>query len=166
MGLDNIQLSSKTIVELYKEALVELNERQTERTVETPTTLPMLGKNGRKISWVVNESGNAILPAAPLRFLQDVMQACRLTMDDVSILNVSHLPSATYTNWNAHLQSDTIILLGPTPAEVGVPLNFPQFQIQSHNKIRFLAAPALEELENDKLLKSKLWVCLKTLFNL
>ena len=166
MGLDNIQLSSKTIVELYKDTLVELEKHQTEPTAEKSAPLPVMGKNRRKISWIVNYAGKETLPAAPLRFLQDVMQACRLSMDDISILNLSQLPATSYTNWNAHLQSDTVILLGPAPSEVGVPLIFPHFQIQSHNKIKFLAAPSLEELENDKLLKSKLWVCLKTVFNL
>ena len=45
MGLDNIQLSSKTIVELYKDTLVELEKHQTEPTAEKSAPLPVMGKN-------------------------------------------------------------------------------------------------------------------------
>jgi len=45
-------------------------------------------------------------------------------------------------------------------------MNFPHFQQQKFTGITFLFSPSLNELENDKLLKSKLWICLKQIFNI
>jgi hypothetical protein len=47
-------------------------------------------------------------------------------------------------------------------------MDFPVFKIQAYDQCTYLPAPSLEELvrpgDEGKLLKSKLWVCLKTLF--
>jgi hypothetical protein len=59
-----------------------------------------------------------------------------------------------------------MILLGLTPEEFEMPLNFPEFQVQPFNNCTFLHAPMLEVLEADKVLKSKLWVCLKKMFGM
>jgi len=45
-----------------------------------------------------------------------------------------------------------------------MPLSFPEFQVQAFNNCIFLHTPVLEVLETDKVLKSKLWVCLKRMF--
>ncbi|MBK9568854.1 MAG: hypothetical protein IPO53_02260 [Chitinophagaceae bacterium] len=52
------------------------------------------------------------------------------------------------------------------PAAFGLPMHFPHYQIQAFAGNSFLYAPSLKELENDRVEKSKLWVCLKRLFNL
>jgi len=49
-------------------------------------------------------------------------------------------------------------------------MEFPVFKIQAYDQCTYLTAPSLEELvrpgDEGKLLKSKLWVCLKTLFEI
>jgi len=166
MGLENIQLSTSTLVDLYKDVLVELDKNQLPSVNEKTISIPILGENKRKIVLVVSYSKEAFLPSNALQFLCGILNACNLTMDDIAILNIASLPLTTYDNWNAHLKSNVIILFGLSPESIGVPLHFPFFQIQTFNKIQFLSSPSLEELETDKLLKSKLWICLKNLFSI
>lgn len=166
MGLENIQLSTTTLVDLYKDVLIELDKNATPSAEEKTISIPFLGGNRRKIALVVDYRDERFLPAGPLKFLQGILNACNLNLEDVAIVNKSTLSTSAYDNWNAHLQSNVILLFGMNPESIGVPLHFPFFQIQSFNNIRFLSSPSLEELENDKLLKSKLWLCLKNLFSL
>ena len=63
-------------------------------------------------------------------------------------------------------KSKIVLLFAVEPASFGLPMSFPHFQIQPFAGNSFLFSPSLKELENDKMLKSKLWVCLKRLFNL
>ena len=49
-------------------------------------------------------------------------------------------------------------------------MDFPVFKIQPYDQCTYLTAPALEDMvrpgDDGKLLKSKLWVCLKNLFGI
>jgi hypothetical protein len=58
------------------------------------------------------------------------------------------------------------LLFDTSPAAISLPMSFPYYQLQSFAGSTFLYAPSLKELENDRVEKSKLWVCLKRLFNL
>lgn len=166
MGLENIQLSKRTLVDLYGHVLVELDKKNESGSPSQEHPFPYLGNNRKKISIVLNYPGPSFPGSPEDQFLQGIMGACKLSMEDISILNTIQLENSDYHNWNAHLKSKIVLLFGLTPEDIGVPLHFPHFQIQSYDKIRFLSSPSLPALENDKLLKSKLWICLKSLFSL
>jgi hypothetical protein len=61
-------------------------------------------------------------------------------------------------------------MLGPTPADLELPLHFPMFKVQEHDQCSYLCAPAPAQLNQEtqegKILKTKLWVSLKQLFEL
>ena len=95
-----------------------------------------------------------------------MLGACRLSLDDVGIVNSSNAPSAFYKAMMEKFASTTTLLFGLTPQEFEMPVNFPEFQVQNFNNCTFLHAPVLERLETDKILKSKLWVSLRKIFNL
>jgi hypothetical protein len=69
----------------------------------------------------------------------------------------------------SQLKPTTVLLFGLEPTAIKLPINFPVFRLQPYDDCTYLSAPALSLLvqnsEESKLLKSKLWVCLKTLFN-
>jgi hypothetical protein len=56
------------------------------------------------------------------------------------------------------------------PVDIRLPMNFPAFKIQDYDGCTYLCSSSLEELvrpgDESKLLKSKLWVCLKTIFGI
>jgi len=57
------------------------------------------------------------------------------------------------------------MLFGTEPSTINLPVSFPHFQLQSFNNYTFLFTPPLHEIRNDQILKSKLWVCLRKIFN-
>jgi hypothetical protein len=61
-------------------------------------------------------------------------------------------------------KAGSVLLFGIDPAGIGLPINFPQFQLQHFNKRSYLHAPTLAELEKDKEAKKQLWGSLKKLF--
>lgn len=91
-----------------------------------------------------------------------------MNMGDVAIVN--HAAAAVnITSLRAQLQPATIILFGIDPTAIKLPINFPVFRLQPYDQCTYLLAPPLDQLvqnsEESKLLKSKLWVSLKALFN-
>lgn len=98
-----------------------------------------------------------------------MLEACKLNMGDVAIINHATLP-VNITPLKEQLQPSVILLFGLEPTQIRLPLNFPSFKIQAYDQITYLSSPSLEELirpgDDSKLLKSKLWVSLKTIFGI
>ena len=132
------------------------------------TGYKFLGNNRRKITILVQSPNTAFLPDDQLTFLTKILEACQMNIGDVAIINHAHTP-VVITELRQQLQSSVILLFGVDPIAIRLPIRFPVFKTQAYDGCTYLSAPALEELvpatHEGKLLKSKLWVCLKTLFN-
>jgi hypothetical protein len=132
-----------------------------------PPPLRYLGNNRRNITLLVNSPNTAFLPDDQLAFLTKILEACRMTIADVAIVNQATTP-VTIAALQQQLTPAIILLFGMEPIAIRLPINFPVFKIQTYDQCTYLSAPALDQLvlpsEEGKLLKSKLWVTLKTLF--
>jgi hypothetical protein len=128
-----------------------------------------LGGNLKQIAFIVNSPAHVFLPEAELEWLGKMLEACQLNLGDVAIANLATAPF-TVADIRSELRSQTVILLGTQPAMIQLPLNFPQFNPQTHDGMVFLCTPSPEELTQPtteaRVLKSKLWVCLQKLFKL
>jgi len=136
-----------------------------------PTDTPQykfLGKNNRKITIVVQSPNVPFLPDNQLSFLTKILEACRMNIGDVAIVNAATTP-VNITTLRQQLEPAVVLLFGLEPPAIKLPINFPVFKIQPYDNCSYLAGPPLTQLvqqsEESKLLKSKLWVCLKSLFN-
>lgn len=180
MSLNHIQLPASLVAALYPSSLIETGEaastasepvtppateRKTTEQPATGTEWKFLGNNGRNILIIVNYNSVLHLPDEELSFLTTILTACKLNLGDVAIVNTNNYPRHSYRDYLGHFNSKVILLLGVDPASFGLPVDFPPFQVQSFNNATFLHAPSLAEC-HDKLVKSKLWVCLKRIFNL
>lgn len=194
MSLNHIQLNSSMLANMYRHSLVESNEVQqgeekkntdplatgkeikpNDAFIEKPVDLEdtgrhpergwkYLGENRKNFLLIVCYNDVTYLPDQQLNFLTSILGACKLSLGDVAILNISNSPSRLYTDVQEKFKSSATILFGITPLEFEMPVNFPEFQVQPFNNCIFLHTPSLEKLESDKVLKSKLWVCLRKIF--
>jgi hypothetical protein len=139
-----------------------------EPSLAAPSDLKFLGNHRRRITILVHSPGSAFLPDDQLSFLTKMLEACRMNIGDVAIINNAAAP-VTITALRQQLQPATILLFGLEPTAIRLPINFPAFRLQPYDDCTYLSAPSLQLLvqpsEESKLLKSKLWLCLKTLFN-
>jgi hypothetical protein len=137
-----------------------------------PNTTPpikFLGSNRRHITLLVHAPASPFLPDNQLAFLTKILEACRMTLADVALVNNAATP-ITVTELKQLLQPKTILLFGLEPSAIRLPINFPTFKPLDYDGCTYLSAPDLEQLvsntEESKLLKSKLWVCLKRVFTI
>ncbi len=176
MSLNNISLSAGIIADLYPSALVETGEGQQHPTLpvntgsetvsKSPQTgLKFLGENRKNILVVVDCQDAVHLPDDDLQLLVNMLTACNLGLGDVAVLN-RHGHAAPYKTFTEELKSRVVLLFGVEPSSFGLPMSFPHFQVQPFTGVSFLYSPSLKELREDKVLKSKLWVTLKRLFNI
>jgi hypothetical protein len=187
MSLNNIQLNPSLLADLYRsslvETLVDTNESpqpkgkkqivsmQSSATVEPgpqaehkeSSAWKCLGEFKKSILIIVRYNNAPYLPDKQLNFLTSVLNACKLNLGDVAILNAAN-GHFSHKDLQEKFKSRFTILFGLTPEEFEMPLSFPEFQVQAFNNCTFLHTPVLEALETDKGLKGKLWVCLKKMF--
>jgi len=152
--------------EIHSSKSKPASSKATEKAEQHQSGFKFLGDNEKNILLVVNYTQAVHLPDEQLNFITSILTACKLGLADVAILNISNNKNCSYKNFQQQLGSRQVFLFGIEPKQIELPVQFPEFQIQPFNNCTYLIAPSLQELENDKLLKSKLWVCLKKIFNL
>jgi len=166
MSLNTIQLPASAIADLYHLSLIETDEI----AVKTGTTViasgddKYLGENKKNILVIVDYTAVLFLPDEELSFLTNMLTACKLSLADVVIVNMNKYKEKNYKELISNFKSRIVFLFGIEPASFGLPVSFPHFQIQPFTNATFLFTPSLKECENDALLKSKLWVCLRRIF--
>ncbi len=161
MNLNNIRLKANMLADLYKNSLVETSAV----SVSEKEQMKYLGNNQKNILVVVSHQTVPFLPDDELNFLTNILAACKLSIADIGIINNNH---ADQTGLQSMINSEAknVLLFGVEPLAIGLPINFPAFQLQPFNNRTYLYAPVLSQIENDKALKSKLWSALKVLFGI
>jgi hypothetical protein len=185
MSLNNIQLPDFLIEEWYSDNLINSSpvrpapglppSAAPPPSSSAPSPLKYLGNNHRHITILVHAPGSPFLPDNQLTFLTKILEACRLTLADVAIVNNAAAANAiaavpiTIADIRRQLAPKTILLFGPEPSTLRLPINFPPFKPLDYDGCTYLSAPGLDHLvtntEESKLLKSKLWVCLQSIFD-
>jgi hypothetical protein len=170
MSLQHATLPDLLITELYKNIFIinsETDQNNQLEIISATEAIKFLGDNVKKIIILVNHPSDVFLPENHLEFLTRILAACKLNIGDVAIVNTGFKLVDIHAI-KQQLQPKHIILFGIEPTELRLPLSFPHFKIQSYADSAYLSVPSLDILNKDteegKLLKTKLWICLKTMF--
>jgi hypothetical protein len=179
LSFQNLILPSASLPALYGSVLVQTGDVSGEPAikVEKPFVEPVeaakpgiygfAGKNRKNITLVVHAPGKGNINEKQLTFLTRILQACKLGIDDVAIVNHALLPVENAA-LKQQLAPKNMVLFGVSPIDIGLPLTFPLFKLHLYDTVTYLHVPAIDELNKDtedgKLLKTKLWVCLRQMF--
>jgi hypothetical protein len=179
MSINNIELTGVMLSELFRNTLVDNTENKPAIThvrerLKDPVPpvhkisegFKYLGNNKKNILLLMKYPDSVYMPEPALQFVTGVLGACKLSLDDVAIINLAVNPDTTYKEVISFFKSRVVMLFDIEPSSIGLPINFPHFQLQAFTGNTFLYSPSLEEIENNKDLKTKLWYCLKRLFNI
>jgi hypothetical protein len=195
MSFNKIILPDHMLAELYKDSLVlidnELNstprtaataspgteekmilvsEKTTEKTIaQTGEPLSWLGSNNKNISIIVNDTLSRHLQDELLEILSAILSACKLNLADVAIINTAGQEVKDVLVRKA-LSPRVVLLFGVETAAIDLPFSIPMYKTQSFDNCTYLQAASLEKMKGAsseaKLEKSRLWVCLKSIFGI
>lgn len=167
MDLNSIKLAPTDISLLFKNSLVEIDaEARPLPQTNASSDWKYLGENKKSTLIVVRYPDAVHIPDKQLSFLTKLLAACHLNLGDVAILNFQYYKSSDFDKIIGYFKPRVVLLFDIEPGDFGMPMIFPVFQVQGYKDAMFVSSPALDEIEPDKILKSKLWVCLKKIFNL
>ena len=184
MTAEKIQLPGFLIADLYKNALVEIEDTKEDTKASTQKRsfvaeeashakpddgLKYLGQNEKNILIIVNTNEAAYVNDSDLQFLTNILRACNLNLGDIAIINTDIQP-INFNLLKESLSAKTLLLFGVEPGDIKLPFSIPQFQVQQYAGCSIVTAPPLAELNaptnEGKLIKSKLWRSLQTCFDL
>jgi hypothetical protein len=166
MSLENFQIPIILIPELYKDSLVQLDATQPSSQKIEETELNFLGKNRKNILILVNESGAVHLNDANMELLTNILNACKLSMNDVCLLNVNTQKSMAVSVLTAKLNAACLLIFGNMPTSVQLPANLNPYENTVHMNCKSLLVDELKKIASEPELKKKLWKELKILFDL
>lgn len=160
MNLNQIILHPQMLADLYASTLVE----------HEPSWKPAGGSNSRmdhnqkQILIIIADTGEEVIPEPEQILLKSILSACRLNPEDITTL---HFKTGTDQEYDRlHLHARIVLMFGVAPLSIGLPINFPQFQVQQFSNHSYLYAPSLAEIAMDKKTKTNLWNALKNLFSI
>ena len=129
----------------------------------------VLGNNSKKVAVIVHFPEDAFLTEQHLQFLGKILGACKMNLGDIAIVNHAVQP-IVIGQLKQQLQPAYILLFGPAPTDIQLPLNFTPFKQQQYDGCQYLYVPSLNELnqegEQARQLKGQLWTCLKKMFDI
>lgn len=164
MSLDNIQLNNRVVADLYKNALITLDNDQSLKASSTSGTLEFLGKNAKQILLLIQEPEHKYLEESDLTFLSKILTAVNLTIADVAIVNCYENQMVNYDNLMEHLKPSKIIFFEVKSEQLGFPLQFALHKPQTYNGQTYLASYSLKTLQANLEEKKQFWESLKLLF--
>lgn len=124
-----------------------------------------LGKNSKRISFIVSYANEQHLPIAQLDFLSKILNAIKLQIDDIGIYNVAKIPEEALEN--IVMSNQKLIFLGVNPFLLGIKsVQANKYEIVEENNKSILHADTLEDIVAKTDLKSALWINLQRLFKI
>ncbi|MCX6210538.1 MAG: hypothetical protein NTZ59_13820 [Bacteroidetes bacterium] len=173
MSFQEISLPPFVIADLYSNSLIETINVEAKKVINKNTdtneqTIKFLGENNKNISIIVFDNSAVYLTDDKLDLLTKLLTACKLTLADVAIVNSSN-KLLTYNQIKDAFNPQFLLLFGIDAKKFQLPLIFPEYRIQHYSNCQMLIAADLDKMignnETVKMEKTKLWMSLKTMFN-
>jgi hypothetical protein len=167
MSLDKIQLPGFLYGPLFRKNLVIIKAGGQEDSLKKESKkINFLGSNKKKIVVVGNDNQNKFLGDNQMKFLNDLLNACNLTMADIAFVNFRESSGFSYPDINDQFHPDKILMFGVSAKELDLPFEIPFFQVQNFQGQLYIISPTLAEIQLDNNLKKRLWACLQKIFNI
>lgn len=169
MSLNKIQLPAIVVSGLFKNALVKMDEADEKKEAPVHPSYKFLGRNKKNICLFTSSLNAVFVSETHLSFITKLLDACKVNLEDVAIINTA-TGEVNIMELKKQLNPKKVIFFGVEPTSIKLPIHFPMFKLQEYDGCTYLFVSPLEELNQEtnegRILKSKLWVCLKNLFEL
>lgn len=170
--IKSVENKEKAIITaIGKEAIATTptNEVVNELKSSTPVPIKYLGDHLKKIIVLVNDNNAVHLNETDLGLLSSILNACKLTLADIALINIAQQPLALH-EMLITLPSLFVISFDITSAQLKIKLPTTLYKPIVLGETQILFSNNLQSMQggdqNAKLEKSKLWNALKLLFKL
>lgn len=166
MSIDKIQLPPFIHQSIFKNNLIYNKKNHEKISSENEMKITYMGSNKKKIAFLAKDDESKFLDDPSMKFLEGLLAACKLTINDIAFINVAGNNLISYRKITTQLSVSKVLLFGVSAHQIDLPFEIPFFQIQNFQEQQYVLSPSFDELQNDKALKKQLWICLQKIFNI
>ncbi|KAA2241548.1 hypothetical protein F0L74_16780 [Chitinophaga agrisoli] len=163
MSFDQLQLDPYFLAKIYTQPVIPGKSTPVAVAQKPLPKVKYLGENQKNIALFIQNESEAYLNDELFNLLTNILNACKLGMQDVALVNIATMPPSPLTAWQQAVPMKQCVLFGIASARVGLePL--PNYQLHNADGIQVMFSDPLQDIAADKQLKGKLWNGLKQLF--
>ncbi|WP_423146997.1 hypothetical protein [Rubrolithibacter danxiaensis] len=166
---DHLALSLLLSEDLY---LLKEEEIISSAKASPPETVPAkkeeevfynyLGENNKYLLLLVDDPQNKIIDKKELESLINILQAKKLELRDVAILNINSCKAIAFEQLKSFFASRSMVLFGINPSRLEVP-DIVSNKISEYKGVKLLATYSFAEMQNDTVKKRVFWNEMKLL---
>lgn len=165
MSLEQFQLDPYFLAKIFTQPIIPGESMPAAVVEKVVPKVKYLGENQKNIALFIQNENEAYLNDELFNLLTNILNACKLGMQDVSLLNVSHYPSLAFPDWQAAVKIMRGVVFGIAPEQFGLS-DIPLYQLVTVNGTTLLFSDELSLIGTDKVLKARLWAGLKQLLGI
>ncbi|SFW56473.1 hypothetical protein SAMN05661012_02573 [Chitinophaga sancti] len=165
MSFDQVQLDPYFLARIYTQPIIPGKKAPVATTPAVVPDVKFLGENQKNIALFIQNEGEAYLNEELFNLLTNILNACKLGMQDIALINVAHYPAMSFTSWQSAIKMKQAVLFGISPATMGLE-DFPLYQVISAKGCQLLNSDDLYPISQDKMMKGRLWQGLKQLLGI
>lgn len=166
MSLEQLELDPYFVAKIFTQPIIPGKSTPVAAPQKAAPKVKYLGENQKNIALFIQNENEAYLNEELFNLLTNILNACKLGMQDVSLINTVSGPGLGLSDWQAGVAMKQGVLFGITPAQVGLGEEIPLYQLVTVNGATFLFSDDLQLIGTDKMLKAKLWAGLKQLLGI
>lgn len=159
MSLREVSLDPFLLAGIYHQPLIEKDFVPVDSTDEKDIPVPSLGNNKRQWVLLIHNPEDAYLNEAVFDMLLKLLNACKLTLDDIALINTAHLQGVGLDLIRRKFSPDKMILFGDVLPELKK--GYHKNEAWEEEGIDFLHTDALQDMYNHPQLKMPFWNALK-----
>lgn len=165
MSLDKLQLDPYILARIYTQPIIPGKKEPVAVVTEAPPKVKFLGENQKNIALFIQNEGEAFLNEELFNLLTNILNACKLGMQDIALINTAQYGDLPFATWQAAVPMKQAVLFGISPASMGLEA-ISNYQLLQVNGCQLLCSDDLQIISQDKMLKGKLWMSLKQLLGI
>ncbi len=163
MSFDQLQLDPYLLAKIYTQPIIPGKSVPVAKEQKPLLKVKFLGENQKNIALFIQNENGAYLNDELFNLLTNILNACKLGMQDVALVNIAQAQGSSLANWQEAVNMRQCVFFGIQPDSLGLePL--PAYQIHTAGGVQLLFSDPLESIAADKVLKGRLWNGLKQLF--
>ncbi len=165
MSLERLQLDPFLLAQMYHQPIIPEEITVVPAEAKAMPEIKYLGENQKNILLLIQNESEAYLSDESFNLLANILNACKLGMQDVALVNTANYPGARLQDYLTKIPARQAIYFAVNPATLGLPPAQP-YEITSFQGIPVLYSDDLQLIATDKALKGRLWMGLKQLFGI
>ncbi|HXS57646.1 MAG TPA: hypothetical protein VN726_16045 [Hanamia sp.] len=105
MSIDQIQLPGYLCRQMFAKSLLDKGKPVGDASPTEKIKLTALGANERNILFLVNDAQHKFLAETEMKLLSDLLNACKISMEDIVLVNYDQNRGVNYRDLTNQFQS-------------------------------------------------------------